>query len=176
MFKNCVKLIVFGLLLMMNSVASTQSEPDKLNWNQSGNCWFAEPGFLYCAENHPYSEAATYQHTFLTFICHKEYRAVLLSHDPVSISTESTLRSLNSDFGILKYSDSWIATSATESFMSNHISDDNDGYFNSINGLNDPRSGSFKFSINSGEVVGEIKLTGDENQVVSAYMDLCESK
>ena len=174
MFKNCVKLIVFGLLLMMNSVASTQSEPDKLNWNQSGNCWFAEPGFLYCAENHPYSEAAIYQHTFLTFICHKEYRAVLLSHDP--ISTESTVRSLNSDFGILKYSDSWIATSATESFMSNHISDDNDGYFNSINGLNDPRSGSFKFSINSGEVVGEIKLTGDENQVVSAYMDLCESK
>ena len=60
--------------------------------------------------------------------------------------------------------------------MSNHISDDNDGYFNSINGLNDPRSGSFKFSINSGEVVGKIKLTGDENQVVSAYMDLCESK
>ena len=174
MFKNCVKWIVFILLVMVNSVASTQSEPDKLNWNQSGNCWFTEPGFLYCAENHPYSEAATYQHTFLTFICHEEYRAVLLSHDPVS--TESTVRPLNSDFGILKYSDSWIATSATETFMSNHISADNDGYFNSINGLNDPRSGSFKFSINSGEVVGEIKLTGDENQVVSAYMDLCESK
>ena len=79
MFKNCVKWIVFGLLVMVNSVASTQSEPDKLNWNQSGNCWFAEPGFLYCAENHPYSETATYQHTFLTLICHEQYRAVLHS-------------------------------------------------------------------------------------------------
>ena len=60
--------------------------------------------------------------------------------------------------------------------MSNHISADNDRYFNSINGLNDPRSGSFKFLINSGEVVGEIELTGEEHQVVSAYMDLYESK
>jgi hypothetical protein len=66
-FKNCVKWIMFGLLVIVNSVASAQSEPDKLNWNQSGNCWFAEPGFLYCAENHPYSEAATYQHTFFNF-------------------------------------------------------------------------------------------------------------
>ena len=159
---------------MVNSVASAQSEPEKLNWIQSGNCWFAEPEFLYCAENHPYSEAATYQHTFITFICHEQYRAILLSHDP--IPTESTVRSVNSDFGMLKYSDFWIATSETETFMSNHVSADNDGYFNSINGLNAPRSGSFKFSIYSGEVVGGIELTGEEHQVVNAYADLCNSQ
>ena len=112
---------------------------------------------------------------FLTFVCHEQYGAVLLSHDP--ISTESTVRSVNSDFGILKYSDIWIATSETKTFMSNHVSTTyNDGHFNTINGLSDPRSESFKFSIYSEEVVGEIELTGEEHQVLNAYLGLCDSQ
>ncbi len=146
-----------------------QDAPEKLDWFQGGNCWVAEPGFLYCGKLHPYVEDNP--HPFVSFACFEHYQAVLLSHGPVN--DPAKIRKVNSDFGHEQYSDIWIAATETETFMSSHISPGNDGYFNTLRGLGSSSATRFDFSIEQDEVRGAIELTGEEHIIVGTYMDLC---
>ncbi len=151
------------------NLSSAQDAPEKLDWVQGGSCWVAAPGFLYCGKLHPYVEDNP--HPYVSFVCFEQYQAVLLSHP--SISDPAKIRRVNTDFGHEVYSDVWIAATGTDTFMSNHISPGNDGYFNTLRGLGSASATKFEFFIEQGEVSGTIELTGEEYLVVGTYQDLC---
>lgn len=159
-------------ILMSAGTSSAQESTGKLEWVQAGNCWAAEPGFLYCGHLHPYVE--NNPHPFLSFVCFNDYQAVLLSHG--TISDQSNIRTVNADFGNAEFSDVWIAASENETFMSNNVSPGNDGYFNLLRGLGSSQATQFKFSISPGDVTGEIELTGEEHTNVGNYVDLCNAQ
>ena len=168
------KTCVFGVVIWTLAIASTafsQQSQAPLNWVQSGNCWVAEPGFLYCSKLHPYAEDNP--HPFISFVCHQHYQAVILSHD--SIEESSTVRTVKSEFGPVEFTDIWIAADKTDTFMSNNVSASNDGYFNSLKGLGNPNSSQFHFTITPGNVSGLISLTGEEFHAVHAYQEHCSS-
>ena len=170
MFANFRCLTLFAVTIMFGQhFAAAQNDPQSLEWVQSGNCWHAQPGFLYCGDSHPLTE--NNPGTFLSLACFDNYHAILLNHPQSDVETE--IRTINADFGKMKYSDIWIAASESESFFSNHIELSNDPYFNVLNGLSNPQSESFKFSIEPGEIQDVIELTGEEHQVVDAYMHMC---
>ncbi len=171
-FKKLSAISAIGCLMLFSGLVFAQGTPEKLNWVKGGNCWVAEPGFLYCGAVHPYIEDNP--HPFLSFACFKDYQAVLLSHG--FVSDPSTIRTVNSDFGSKKYSDVWIAASENDTFMSNNISPGNDGYFNTLRGLGDAKSVQFKYSISPGDISGEIELTGEEHLIVGNFMDLCNEQ
>ena len=165
--------LVMALIFSLSvPVAAAQVYPEPSGWIRSGNCWFSENGFLYCGERHPYDEDNP--GPFLSFVCFKHYQAVLFFHPDSPM--DSDVRTVNSDFGDLSYSDIWIATDPKESFMSNNVSAPNEGYFNLLKGFSNPDSKHFKFLIDPGGVEGSIALTGEEFQVVNAYADLCSGK
>ncbi len=86
---------------------------------------------------------------------------------------ESNVRTIKSDFGIREYTDIWIAADAKESFMSSNVDATNPGYHNLLKGLANPDSRQFAFTLEPGNVEGSIALTGEEYQVVNAYIDTC---
>ena len=172
MNKRLSVILALSCLLLFPGVSGAQGEPEKLNWIQGGNCWVAEPGFLYCGHLHPYVEDNPLP--FLSFACFEDYQAVLLSHEHVS--DPSNIRTVESNFGEERYSDVWISATETETFMSNHISPGNDGYFNTLRGLGNTKSTKFEFSVSPGNVSGVIDITGDEHLIVGSFIDLCNAQ
>ena len=156
-------------LLIVSAVTHGQSEPNKLNWVQFGNCWVAEPGFLYCGKAHPYAKVSITP--FLSFVCHKHYQAVIVGHEP--IEEQDTVRVIHSDFGVKEYSSIWVASSATETFMSNNISALNEGYRDLLKGLQNPKSKKLKISITPGDINGNLELTGKEFEAVGDFIAIC---
>ena len=169
MQKYVLSLFASAVILMVGELTAAQSDPQKLNWIQSGNCWVAEPGFLYCGKAHPYAEVSITP--FISFVCFQHYQAVIVGHDP--IDDVSTVRVVHSDFGIKEYSSSWVASSPTESFMSNNINPQNEGYRDLLNGLLNPKSKLLSISISPGNYEGEIELIGVEYEVVGGYIEIC---
>lgn len=166
--------ITFAIIwiLMSTGISSAQESVGKLEWIQAGNCWVAQPGFLYCSQLHPYVEDNP--HPFLTFACFEHYQAVLLGHE--TISDPTSIRTVHTDFGNAQFSDVWIAASENETFMSNNVDPGNDGYVNILRGLGSSQATQFKYSISPGDITGEIELTGEEHNNVWTYIDLCNAQ
>lgn len=86
---------------------------------------------------------------------------------------ESNVRTIKSDFGSREYVDIWIAADARESFMSSNVDATNPGYNNLLKGFGNPESKEVTFTLEPGIVERSFELTGEEYQVVSAYIDIC---
>ncbi len=154
----------------MFAVNLSAEEPQaKLNWVNGGNCWAAAPGFLYCGERHPHAEGDA--GAFVSFVCFEHYQAVLLGHG--NITHPSNIRTVDSDFGHAKFSNVWVAAAETETFMSNNVDPGNEGYFNLLRGLSNSQASRFEYSITPGDIHEMIELTGEEQRIVLAYVDLC---
>ena len=166
---NRFKIAIICALCLCSVSANAQVLPEPSGWIRSGNCWFAEQGFLYCGERHPYHEIGS--ETFVSFVCFKHYQAVLLGHPESPL--ESEVRTIESDFGVREYIDIWIAADAKESFMSSNVDATNAGYVNLLKGLANPDSKKLAFTLEPGNVEGLIELTGQEYHVVNAYIDVC---
>ena len=165
-FKAWAIAVVF---VTANGAIHAQNNPEDLKWTQSGNCWYAEPGFLYCGQTHPLTPNNA--GTFLSVICFEHYHAILLNHP--KIEKEVEIRTIHSNFGKHKYSDIWIAASQSESFFSNHIQPSNDPYHNALIALANPNTMKFEFTIEPGDVKDSIPMTGQEHHAVNAYLDAC---
>ncbi len=57
--------------------------------------------------------------------------------------------------------------------MSSNVDATNPGYNNLLKGFGNPDSEQYAFILEPGDVEGSIALTGQEYQVVSAYIDTC---
>ena len=160
-----VAITIFGTV-------QAQEEVSKLNWIRAGSCWVAEPGFLYCSEQHPYAEKNS--KPFVSLVCFQQYRAVVIGHS--NISDDSKVRNVRLDFGNKQFDNIWIAAAATETFMSNNVEAENFGYNNLLKGISNPKAEYFGFEIDPGSISGTIPLTGIEYQAAGAYIDICATQ
>ena len=168
--KKVFLISVFMLELLSSNTTIAESNTDGMNWNQAGNCWVSSEGFLYCGGHHPMAKTASYP--FLTFYCLDDYRAVIVGHE--AIETASTIRSITADFGIKRYTDTWMAADPMESFLSNRVDPKNQGYNNLLKGLSNPNSSYIKFSKSPKDLGGTIGLKGSEWQLVQKFVDYCD--
>ena len=159
-------------LFMLSSlnIGFAQNDPQELQWVRFGNCWSAQPGFLYCGDSHPLTVNNT--GTFLSLVCFGHYHAVLLNHPHNEV--ESEVRKIHSQVGDNTSADVWISASPTESFFSNQIHPDNTPYYNVLLALSKPQSASFRFIVEPGNIEDAIVLTGQEYEAANTYMDMCK--
>ena len=178
--KKLFLISVFLLELLSSNTTFAEYNTDEMNWIQAGNCWvrsggsggpvnYFYAGFLYCGGDNPTAKTASYP--FLILCCLDDYRAVLVAHE--AIETASTIRSITADFGNKNYTDTWMASTPTESSLSSSNDPSNQGYNNLLTGLSNPESIYIKFSKSSEDLIGKIELKGSERQAVEMFVDIC---